>query len=181
MNACLYASPPAPHRPWPGLLRGLCGVIIMLLCTAWAVPGVAQSPTHFTECTIQTGNNATVIVPTTASIVMDQDAISVGDEIAVFTPAGHCAGVATWTGSNIALTVWGVGAYTADGEALEAGEPMIFRVWDASSGQEFGGESSFTIAFSDRRSYLTTETHFVPDGIYVVDTLQLAPSPQAWR
>lgn len=174
------ASTPPSHGA-TRLLSGLTAVVLVLLCSGWSLLAAAQPPAHFSECTTRTGANATVIFSTDAHVTVDENAIAVGDEIAVFTPEGHCVGVTTWTGSNMALTVWGADAFTPEGKALETGEPMIFRVWDTSTGREFGGEAAFTLSLSQHAAYLTADNRFVPDGIYVVDTLRLAPSPQASR
>lgn len=59
-----------------------------------------------------------------------------GDEIAIFTPNGEiCAGVATWTGSNIAVTAWGDDSQTPDIDGLQSGQVMAFRIWDQSADQ----------------------------------------------
>jgi len=105
----------------------------------------------------------------------------VGDEIAVFTLKGHCAGSIVWTGSSRALTVWGQDTFTEAGRALSPGDPMIFRAWDASSEHEVGGQSAFTVSFSAREAFYTTQNRFVPDGMYVVDSLQLSVPSQAAR
>ncbi len=104
-----------------------------------------------------------------------------GDEIAVFTPSGQCVGSATWTGANLALTAWGEDAFINEERALSPGAPMAFRVWDASNRLEFGGEGAFTVAFRAQETYYTTENRFKPDGVYVVDNLQLTASPHASR
>ena len=186
----MNALPPIrllPHSPLPSASTCSGGslakstLMAIVLCALWVVPGVAQPPAHFTDCLTRTGSNATVIVPASASIAMDHNEIAAGDELAVFTPAGHCVGTATWTGINIALTVWGGNDFASDDEPLEAGQPMIFRAWDASTGEEFGGETAFTVSFSDQQPYFVTENRFVPDGIYVVDSLRLNPSPHVSR
>lgn len=162
-------------------IRWIVSVLIIALSVAWTLPATAQSTTHFSKCTSQTGVDATVILPATAHITMDQDAIAVGDEIAVFTPDGHCAGTITWTGENAALTVWGADAVNPDRGAFQTGEPMVFRAWDASTDRVLGGDSAFRLVLRDHEPYFTTDNRFVPNGIYVIDALHLYLSPQASR
>jgi len=175
-------SSSAPNRPnrtsFPSLLAT---VLVIGLCAAWTLPGAAQPTAHFSTCTTGTGTNATIIFPADASYAIGDEPIAVGDEIAVFTPAGHCAGSATWTGANLALTVWGQNAFTDGEQALSPGAPMTFRVWDASNRLEFGGEGAFTVTLNAQEPYYISENRFEPDGIYVVDSLQLDASPHASR
>ena len=153
-------------------------LIALLACT---VPSEAQPPSHFSECTTRTASNATVVVPTEATISMGNDSIAPGDEIAVFNAANRCVGAATWTGENIALTVWGAGEFTEDEEGLQTGERMNFRIWDQSQRQERGAGQAVTLTFSDKHPYLTTENRYVPDGIYVIRELRIEHEAQAAR
>ena len=179
----LPSSRPNVARPHTknGLHQLLLAILVIGLSAAWATRAPAQPTSHFSTCTPETGTNATLILPADAFITIEGEPIAVGDEVAVFTPAGHCAGAITWTGANRALTMWGQDAFSEEGQALSPEAPMTFRVWDASTGRTFGGEGAFTVTFSEREEYHTATNRFVPDGIYVVDTLQLTASPHASR
>jgi hypothetical protein len=175
------------HRPVTGarrrfrvLLQCTC-IVLLMLSVPWTRPALSQPVARFSTCATGTGTDATIIIPADASLSLGSDLIAVGDELAVFTPEGHCAGSITWTGSNRSLTVWGQDAFFDAGKALSPGDPMTFRAWDASSGREVGGESAFSISFSAREAFYTTENRFVPNGIYVVDSLHLSVSPHAAR
>jgi len=73
---------------------------------------------HFTFTDL-TGNNMTVVVPTSINPTIDGSPIQVDDEIGVFNPAGLCVGASVWTGSNIAITVWGNDKETDPGKGFE--------------------------------------------------------------
>lgn len=143
--------------------------------------GWAPAQSYFDECSSETGNNATVVIPASADIHVDDRAIEEGDEIAVFDEEGRCAGATTWTGEHVALTVWGENKVSSDEEGLEAGEPMQFRLWSAADEQEWGDAESVTVTFSDRKPYFTTENAYAPDQIYVIESLHFEPSARASR
>src|SRR3990172_8900881 len=79
----------------------LISLFVGLLISAQAVAQV-----HFTF-TPNTGEEATVAVPTSANPNIGGSPLASGDEIGVFTPAGLCVGAVIWTGSNTVITVWG--------------------------------------------------------------------------
>jgi hypothetical protein len=83
--------------------------------------------------------------------------LSAGDQIAVFTPNEEiCAGVAAWTGSNIAITAWGDDSLTPGIDGLQSGQAMAFRIWDQSTGQE---------------RLVSSATFSMGNGIYTVDSI----------
>ena len=85
-----------------------------------------------------------------------------GDQLAVFSPdSAVCAGLATWTGSNIAITVWGDDTQTAPLDGLLSGDQMLFRIWDQSAATEF---SVSEVGFS------------MGDGIYLPDSMHIVTS-----
>jgi len=79
----------------------LVSVYIFLL----ADNSVLGQTTHFLV-KANTGNKATVGIPSSINPTICGHTIAVGDEIGVFTPGGLCVGAGEWTGSNIAITVW---------------------------------------------------------------------------
>lgn len=166
------------HSTLPFFLSSVLAVVLLVF---GAVPGQAQPLDHFTNCTLQTSNNATVIIPATATVMLGNEPIDVGDELAVFNAHGRCVGAVVWTGQNVAFSVWGRDAFTSAHAALEQDETMRFRGWDASADKELGSQGAFSITLSDRDAYLTSEPQYTPNAIYVVDSLRFNPEPQAAR
>jgi hypothetical protein len=102
-----------------------------------------------------------VAVP--ASVVINGGfSLAAGDQIAIFNPAGTiCAGVSTWTGSNIAITAWGDDSQTAAIDGLQSGDVMAFRIWDQSAGQV---------------RLVSSATFSIGNGIYIVDSIHAVSS-----
>ncbi len=165
------------------LLRALlpAGAVLALFVLTAAGPATrAQTPTepsHFSPCAHRTGHNATVILPADAALGVGQAALAPGDEVAVYTPEGRCAGAVRWTGRNVALTVWGDNAATAARDGLPAGDSLHFRVWDASAEREYHTENStLRLHLRDDRPHLRTRLTYAAGAIYVIDTLQVTPT-----
>ncbi len=113
-----------------------------------------------------TGNNMTVVVQTSINPTIDGSPIQVGDEIGVFTPAGLLVGASVWTGSNIAITVWGNDKETdpvIDG--IKPDETLHFRMWD-----EFDDKEYVTIV-----SYTSGDPFYAIDGISVLASMKQPP------
>jgi hypothetical protein len=124
--------------------------------------------THFLY-TANTGNNATVGIPTSINPLINGTAIAVGDEIGVFTPGGLCVGAEVWTGSNLAITVWGDNDQTPVVDGIGAGEQMQFRMWRQSSNKEYPAQVTYTLGTST----------YAANGIYQLGSLVGAP-PQPY-
>ncbi|MGB1250742.1 MAG: InlB B-repeat-containing protein [Candidatus Promineifilaceae bacterium] len=93
---------------------------------------IVQPLTHFATCAANTGNNATLLIPTTVTLVGDF-ALQIGDEIAAFTPDGTiCAGAQVWEGENLAVTVWGDDTQTGAVDGMLANQQIQLQIWDAS-------------------------------------------------
>ena len=128
-----------------------------------------HAQTHFDSCVSGTGANATVLINESINPTIDAQAFASGDEIAVYTTEGLCVGVESWTGSNVALTIWGDNSLTTEKDGLSANEQIHFVVWDASSQTEYG--SSFG---SVDVSYVS-EDPYNGSGLYTQDAIyQLA-------
>jgi len=71
------------------------------------------------------------------SIFIDSVEIAEGDQIGVFTPAGLCVGAEYFEGEiPIFLAAW-MDDYTTEAiDGYQSGEPMTFKLWDASAGIE---------------------------------------------
>lgn len=129
----------------------------------------SESGQHFTPYAIRTGNNATLILPASAPLQVGGTTLAPGDEIAVFTADGLCAGSMVWQGKSAALTLWGDNAMTEAKDGLAPDEPLTFRVWDASEGVEY---RQVSVDLASGRPYLQTQPRYYPEGIYVVEALK---------
>lgn len=166
--------PPPPFRYNRVLLLTVAFHFVLL-------PELAPAQSHYNDCASETGNNATIILPDTSSIVFGDRLIQQGDEIAVFDAEGYCVGTARWTGEHISLTVWGTDEVTSEKDGLEMGETMHFRLWSAAEQQEWGGPDDFSVQFADHKPYLATENAYGPDYIYLLDSLHFEQPKQASR
>jgi hypothetical protein len=181
-NRLFAALPPSPRgapRFGGALLRGLLlgsalfGALLLAPLSGWAQP-------HFDACAARTATNATVILPT-GSVFIGDRAVDYGDEIAVYSPDGRCAGAVTWTGVNTALTVWGYDSLSAAAGTvgLRPGAPLLFRVWDASAGTEAGGRGAFALELAAGDPPLTAEPRYAPGAVYRVLDLTAFRRPAA--
>lgn len=131
-------------------------------------------PPYDTICAQRTGIQATMILPADATLSVQGRPLVAGDQIAVFSEDGVCAGFITWTGENAALTIWGDDYLTSEIDGLLGGDPMYIRIRTASRGIEHSSRNSHvTLTFREDAPYLTSVPTFAPDGIYVVETLTI--------
>lgn len=105
------------------------GVMTWLFAIASVHPALGQ---HFSDC-LSTTSNATILIPegVSSSLGADGKPLASGDEIAVFTDDGDCAGAGQWNGSSLALAAAGINSQEATGYA--PGESFKFKIWDASA------------------------------------------------
>ncbi|HEX7071599.1 MAG TPA: T9SS type A sorting domain-containing protein [Rhodothermales bacterium] len=146
------------------------------------VPSAAAS--HFVGCAANTGSNATFVVPATVSIQAEGAALEAGDEIAVYSTDGVCAGVGVWTGENLAITVWGDDQFTPLKDGVYEGEAITLRFWDASASTEYEAEESGAILFASDRPYYTVDGRYRANGIYVLAQAEFTATPmdaEAWK
>jgi hypothetical protein len=113
----------------PALSRAL-GAVVFFFVIFHPSSAAAQ---HFTDC-LTSANNTTVFVADSVAVTIgDGSALANGDEIAVFTEDGDCAGVVTWDGNNTVISAAGKSPFEPDSaRGFEAEEPLQFQVWDAS-------------------------------------------------
>jgi hypothetical protein len=138
-------------------------LLLMTLCAA--VPLMSQ--THFTF-TSNTGSNAIVGIQVSIAPTIDGAPIAVGDEIGAFTPAGLCVGGKAWTGSNIALTVWGDNNLTPAVDGIRAGETIMYRIWKKSSNTEYLNVAA---------AYSLGDGIYAENGLYSLSSLQAVTPP----
>ena len=103
---------------------------LLLLCTTALLPARSAHAQGFDNC-VQNINNATIVVPESIQATVGGDSLSVGDEIAVFTDDGTCAGHGVWNDESLSIAAAGTDSQNPVG--FDPDEPITFRVWDASS------------------------------------------------
>ena len=148
-------------RWWTGLIIGF---VITIDFSA-----VVLAQTHFTF-RADTGNNATIGIPTTANPNIGGVSLAIGDEIGVFTPAGLCVGAVVWGGTNTALTVWEDDNQTPVIDGIRSGEPIGYRVWQKATDTEY---THVSVTYSQGNGI------YVVDGIYLVASLSAVVPPSA--
>ena len=92
---------------------------------------IVEKPVYF-ETAVNTGNNMTIGLPTTAWEVMP----TIGDEIAAYDESGSLIGSTSFNGENIALTVWGDDLTTDAKDGLAIGERVTFKLWNSDMNTE---------------------------------------------
>ncbi len=125
---------------------------------ALALGPAAHASPHFAGCAAQTGVSATALVAADRVDAL----LDPGDEVAVHTPAGVCAGSAVWQGDGLAIAIWQDDEFTPEVDGFAEGEPLVFVVWDASAGVERTG---LVAAYDEGYD---TSGAFRPDAIYLV-------------
>lgn len=79
--------------------------------------------------------NAHVIgIPATAA---QEDHLKPGDVVGVFDQNGVCFGATIWDGENTTITVFGDDLYTEDKDGFVDGETLLFKVFVATTNQEY--------------------------------------------
>ena len=108
------------------------GFLTFVLLLLTSSPLYAQ---HFDDC-LANVNNATVVVPDSViAVIGEQQSLESGDEIALFTNDGNCAGAATWNGTTLSIAVAGNDGQTSTGYEID--ETLKYRIWDASANTEY--------------------------------------------
>lgn len=152
---------------------------MVLLWAGAALPVAGQSADAEVLCTtraMQTGNNATLVVPADVVHTRGSFTLQPGDSIAVFTEGGLCVGATSWTGENVALTLWGNDGMTQTVDGLQLGEPFRLRIWSRALGRILDDEQAvIALQLSDERPHYRPASTYTPDAIYVVKRLEVAP------
>ncbi len=107
------------------------------------IPAILLAQTsHFTFSS-NTGDSYSMVID---DATLNESALSIGDEIGVFTPADLCVGASVWDGSTpLALSAWADDSQTPEVDGYQNGEAMNFKIWEQSSGQEFTAPATFSI------------------------------------
>lgn len=119
----------------------------------------------------ETGDNHSVIVESGAEILIDAQAISIGDYIGAFyddNGALKCAGKAQWTGQSIGITIYGDDLTTGTvKEGFSSGEQFQWKLWRASDSQEFDGVATY----AEPNGLITHTDLFAINGISSIISL----------
>lgn len=136
----------------------------------------AESPrSYFQNCQSDTGANATVVLTESTGLYLlnrpgHLDVLEPGDELAAFTAQGLCVGKRVWNGETMAFTMWADDPLTPKKDGYVAGDPIIFRAWNASRRTEL---SSIYVEY---REDFDTSGQFAADGIYLPRLVYFYPS-----
>lgn len=125
------------HRAKPASLRA---AVISLM---FPIIAAGQTPTQHFRFTNNTGENYSILV---RSATLNSAALTAGDEIGVFTPAGLCVGaiVVTQT-SNLGLTAWQDDPQQPDTTGYFPGESMSFRFWHNATQTELNATANYRL------------------------------------
>jgi hypothetical protein len=135
----------------------------------------AQAQQQFAECAFKTGRSANLIIPAAIEPTIRGRALAPDSEIAVFTPEGTCAGRVVWTGSNVAMTIWGNDILTNQKDGMDTGDPLQFVVWDAET-QTVLTSPAVKVSLDGSRTYYRTDETFVDGAIFSLATFTVENS-----
>lgn len=112
-----------------------------------------------------------MILPSEIAPTLDGEPLANGDELAVYTPRGTCAGAEVWAGNNMAFPVWGDDVITEGiAEGFVSGEELSFRIWDASAGQEYWGDTlKLSVSYTSDPPY-NSSGQYQTNGIYLLSS-----------
>jgi hypothetical protein len=83
---------------------------------------------------IITDNNSTIVIPTSIAPMIGDRYMTNGDAIGLFYQQSPgvwaCGGKEVWSGTNLAITVWGDNLQTTLKDGFSVNENYIYKVWD---------------------------------------------------
>lgn len=149
-------------------------VCILAWCFVSAGPHLARGQ-HFTDC-LSTTSNATILIPKDASsrLGADESPLAPGDEIAVFTDDGDCAGVGRWDDASLALAAAGSNSQETAGYAPD--DPFTFKVWDASAEVTYQPEVTYE-SCSAGHPLCRDDGRYQSDMVYTISSLSADSKP----
>ena len=106
---------------------------VLALVVTGLLTSQVSAQSHFQDCISMTGSSANVVVPASAFPEINGNELAVGDEIALYTTDGTCAGTGEWTGNNLSISIWGDDAVTVEKDGFTNGEAIAYRVYDMSA------------------------------------------------
>ncbi len=131
------------------------------------------------DFTSNTGNSATVVLPTSANPNIDGTPLVNDDYIGVFTPTGLCCAYSQWEGENISIPIWGDNDQTPEIDGFQAGELINYRVYRTSEQKEW---TFVTVAYSQGSGNYATNGFMVLSQFDVSETKMIAINlAQGWN
>lgn len=129
---------------------------------------------HFTNClsSQDTGSDATVIIPDTVETLFPNGAsLAEGDEVALYTSDGTCAGLVVWSSSSSDAKSFAAAGpnTTATNSSLsgyESGESLKYKIWDESENQVYDLKTAADYKACDDSAFLCRD-----DGTYEDDAI----------
>jgi hypothetical protein len=157
------------------------GLLATLICCLFFLPRPSAGQALFSDCNVQTETNATLIFPAGTEILLDKRPLKGPLQIAVFTPQGECSGVTTWTGASTALTAWGHisrgSTPRSQKNALSPDDSLHIRLYSPDTGTIYSSSNAdISLSLRSNEPHLEGNPHFVPDGIYVIDSIRVRTS-----
>ncbi len=150
--------------------------LLPALATLLSAPVSAQS--YYVDCADNTGDSASIILTEAIVPVIDGVPLVENSEIAVYSHDGVCAGMAIWKGASLSITAWGDDIMTSVQDGYHPEEVMSIRVWDASSGIEYGiVDGSVEVEYDRSDDFLRTDGRYSSGAIYNLVTLVAESGP----
>ncbi len=101
-------------------------------------PGNTYPPPTDWFSSIQTGENAFIIIPDTINPQIGDRNLKTGDYVSIWYNNGgtlQCGGLSKWiSGNNMSITVWGDNQYTEVKDGFFTNENYIYKIWDGENG-----------------------------------------------
>ena len=116
-------------------MKGRRLLICSVVLNGFAFVAAHGQLVHF-EPIPSTGQDASLVLPTTANPSIDGVQLATGDEVGVFSTEGLTVGAGSWTGENIVVTIWGDDSLTPEIDGVVPGDTLLIRVWDQSVDEE---------------------------------------------
>ncbi len=82
----------------------------------------------------RTGVNHSVMI---TDVILDEEELDYGSQIAVFSPRGICCGADLWLNHQLGLAAWGDNEITEEIDGFEDGDEMTFVIWDVIDQEEY--------------------------------------------
>jgi hypothetical protein len=117
-----------------------------------------------------TGNNATVVLPTSINPKIGERNFAKGDAIGFFYKRGNqyvCGGYAVWNNANLAVTVWGDDTETVIKDGFAPNEEYTVKIWDGQEGRDYDA----TVTYSSGNGFYTVDGFSVIGSLSVVTTV----------
>ncbi len=151
-------------------------LLISCLGLLFATVNLINADTQHFQYTSNTGNNATIILPSALQPEVDGEPLVPGDEIGVFTEDGLCVGATVWRETTQSITIWGNDEQTAEKDGMEHNDSIYYRVWRQATDIEY---KNIEVTYDDSQVFYRIDGRYRIDAIYSLSSLQSFPAPPA--